>query len=127
MSDKPLEQKTQPRCGARLPVYVGLHLAILLYASTGIFTKQASAQPFLSAKFILFYGIAILLMFLYALLWQQFLKVMPLNTAYANKSVSTVWTMLFGALLFKEQITWGMMLGAVVIIVGVYLVVTADE
>lgn len=127
MSDKPLEQKTQPRRGARLPVYIGLHLAILLYASTGIFTKQASAQPFLSAKFILFYGIAILLMFLYALLWQQFLKVMPLNTAYANKSVSTVWTMLFGALLFKEQITWGMMLGAVVIIVGVYLVVTADE
>ena len=108
-------------------MYIGLHLAILLYASTGIFTKQASAQPFLSAKFILFYGIAILLMFLYALLWQQFLKVMPLNTAYANKSVSTVWTMLFGALLFKEQITWGMMLGAVVIIVGVYLVVTADE
>ena len=80
MSDKPLEQKTQPRRGARLPVYIGLHLAILLYASTGIFTKQASAQSFLSAKFILFYGIAILLMFLYALLWQQFLKVMPLNT-----------------------------------------------
>ena len=52
---------------------------------------------------------------------------MPLNTAYANKSVSTVWTMLFGAVFFKETISWTMVLGAAVIIAGVSLVVTSDE
>ena len=107
--------------------FAGLQAAVLLFSATGILTKLASKEAFLSMRFLLLYGGAVLLMVVYAFLWQQFLKVMPLNTAYANKSVSTVWTMLFGALLFKEQITWGMMLGAVVIIVGVYLVVTADE
>ena len=108
-----------------LPI-IGLHLAVLLFSVTGIFTKLASKQPFLSLKFLLFYGIAIFLMFLYALLWQQFLKIMPLNTAYANKSVSTVWTMLFGVLFFHETVTWTMVAGAALIIVGVYLVVTSD-
>ena len=75
------------RPGKRLLPYLGLHLSILLFSATGIFTKLASRQPFLSWKFILLYGTAILLMFVYALLWQQFLKIMPLNTAYANKSV----------------------------------------
>ena len=88
---------------------------------------MASGTLFLSVRFILFYGAVILLMLIYAILWQQFLKIMPLNTAYANRSVSTVWTMLFGALLFHEKITWTMILGAAIIIVGVYLVVTADE
>lgn len=115
------------RPGKRLLPYLGLHLSILLFSATGIFTKLASRQPFLSWKFILLYGTAILLMFVYALLWQQFLKIMPLNTAYANKSVSTVWTMLFGAVFFRETISWTMVLGAAVIIAGVYLVVTSDE
>jgi drug/metabolite transporter (DMT)-like permease len=35
--------------------------------------------------------------------------------------------MLIAFLAFHEQVTWNMMLGAVVIISGVYLVVTADE
>ena len=126
MKDKMNNQKTKFR-GKRLAGIVGLQLSVLLYSTTGIFTKMASAQTFLSARFILLYGASIFLMFIYALLWQQFLKIMPLNTAYANRSVSTVWTMLFGALLFHETITWTMILGATIIIVGVYLVVTADE
>ena len=106
---------------------LGLQASILLFSATGIFTKLASKQPFLSLKFILLYGTAIFLMFVYALLWQQFLKRLPLSTAYANKSVATVWTMLFGHVFFQEEIRLTMVLGAIIIIVGVYLVVTADE
>lgn len=108
-------------------VLLQLHIAILVYSTTGIFTKLASQQNFLSWNFLLFYGIAISIMFLYAVLWQQFLKVMPLNTAYANKSVSTIWTMIFGYVVFKETITIPMVIGACIIIIGVYLAVTADE
>ena len=111
----------------RILVFLSLHIAILLYSTTGIFTKLASKQPVLSCKFILLYGSAIFLMFVYALLWQQFLKRMPLNTAYANKSMSTIWTMVFGCVVFREKITIGMLVGGVIIIIGVYLVVTADE
>lgn len=126
MSDNSSMQK-KPGSGKQILSIVGLQLAVLMYSATGIFTKMASGYPMLSLPFILFYGAAIFLMFVYALLWQQFLKIMPLNTAYANRSVSTVWTMLFGALFFHEKVTWTMILGAAVIIVGVYLVVTADE
>lgn len=127
MNDKIINQRNSEGRKKRLLGIVGLHLAIFLYSTTGIFTKMASGTPFLSARFVLFYGAVILLMLIYAILWQQFLKIMPLNTAYANRSVSTVWTMLFGALLFHERITWTMILGAAIIIVGVCLVVTADE
>ena len=67
------------------------------------------------------------MMIVYAVLWQQFLKIMPLNTAYANKSVSTVWTIILGAMVFHEKVTRNMVIGAVLIIAGIYLVVTADE
>ena len=127
MKDKTINQKSSGSGKKRLLGIVGLQLSVLLYSITGIFTKMASACRFLSVQFLLLYGVSIFLMFIYALLWQQFLKIMPLNTAYANKSISTIWTMLFGALLFHEKITWTMILGAAVIIVGVYLVVTADE
>ena len=127
MNDKIINQRNWEGRNKRLLGIVGLQLSVLLYSITGIFTKMASACRFLSVQFLLLYGAGIFLMFIYALLWQQFLKIMPLNTAYANKSISTIWTMLFGALLFHERITWTMILGAAVIIVGVYLVVTADE
>ncbi len=106
---------------------IGLQLAVLMFASSNIFTKLASVQEFLSVRFLLLYGAAILIMFAYAVLWQQFLKYIPLTTAYASKSVSTVWTMLFGFLIFRETVTVSMVIGAAVIIVGVFIVVTADE
>ena len=107
--------------------FVCLQVAVLLFSATGIFTKLASREAFLSGRFILLYGSAVLLMVVYAFLWQQFLKVMPLNTAYAGKSMSTVWSILFGCIFFHEQVSLGMILGSAIIIVGVYLVVTADE
>ena len=127
MNDKIINQRNSEGRKKRLLGIVGLQLSVLLYSITGIFTKMASACRFLSVQFLLLYGAVILLMLIYAILWQQFLKIMPLNTAYANRSVSTVWTMLFGALLFHERLTWTMIVGAAIIIVGVCLVVTADE
>ena len=107
--------------------FAGLQAAVLLFSATGILTKLASKEAFLSMRFLLLYGGAVLLMVVYAFLWQQFLKILPLNTAYAGKSMSTVWTILFGVTVFHEQISIGMIVGAAIIIAGVYLVVTADE
>lgn len=120
-----VQKSNKPK--SRVLLLIGLQLAVLMFASSGIFTKLASAQEFLSFQFLLLYGVAIMIMFVYAVLWQQFLKHIPLTTAYASKSVSTVWTMLFGFLVFRETVTVSMMIGAVVIIVGVFIVVTADE
>ena len=59
--------------------------------------------------------------------WQQVLKRMPLNFAYSNKGVCTLWTALFGLAFFGEQMTWGKAAGLVVVLAGVALVVTDHE
>ncbi len=104
-----------------------LHGMLLVYSVGGIFSKLASAEEFLSPKFVIFYGLVVANLGVYAILWQQLLKKLPLITAYANKAVLVVWGMLWGWLIFREAITLQMIIGAVVIMVGIYLVVTADE
>ena len=81
----------------------------------------------MSFKFVLFYGLVILLLGIYALLWQQIIKRMPLTTAYANKAVTVVWGMVWGALLFQEDITLQKCIGAAIIVVGVILYAFSDS
>ena len=108
-------------------VLVLLHISLLCSSLSGVCSKFAAQQEFLSLKFIFWYGLVLLIMFGYAIVWQQILKRMPLTVAYANKPVGLIWGMLWGALIFKERITWNMILGAGIIFVGICLVVTADE
>ena len=101
---------------------------MLMVFSLGVVcSKLASTQEFLSFPFFLFYGLLLLSLAFYAVMWQQFLKVMPLTTAYANKSVIIIWGMIWGSVIFGEKITWNMILGALIIMIGVYLMVCEDE
>lgn len=104
-----------------------LQLCILAFSMSSVLEKLAANQPFLSMDWILLYAGALLIIGLYALAWQQFLKRIPLSTAYANRAMTMLWSMAFGVLFFKETITWNMVLGVIVIAVGVYFVVTGDE
>lgn len=106
--------------------YLFLHVCLLLYSIGGIFSKTASSKKFLSLEFIFFYGLFILVLFIYAVLWQQILKKFPLTVAFANKSVVIMWGILWGYLFFSETFRWGMILGATIIISGIYLVVSDD-
>lgn len=106
--------------------FIVLHVILLLYACSDIASKLASSQEFLSLGFLALYGGMIIILGIYAIFWQQILKKIPLITAYANKSVTIIWGMLFGALLFKEHISWNQILGAVIIMIGVYFVVLED-
>lgn len=107
-------------------LYVGLHFCILLFSFSGVFSKLASRFPTLSWGFLLCYGVSLFVCFVYAILWQQFLKQMPLNTAYSNRILTMVWSMVWGALFFGEAITLPMILGTVIILFGLRMVVTAD-
>lgn len=111
----------------RIKSYILLHIVLVLYSMGGICSKLAAGQAFLSFKFILFYGILLLDLAVYALLWQQILKQLPLVTAYANKAVTVIWGMLWGYLFFQEQIRLQQILGGLIIIAGVYFVVTEKE
>ncbi len=106
--------------------YVFLHIIIFLLSLGGILSKTASTRDFLSFEFLFFYGLMIFNLGLYAVLWQQMIKRIPLTTAFCNKAVSIIWGMLWGILFFHEIITWNMILGAVIVIIGVILVVRSD-
>lgn len=107
-------------------LFLVLHLSILVSSLSGICSKMAARQDTLPA-FLFWYGGVLLIMAVYAVVWQQILKKMPLTVAYANKPVSLIWGMIWGSLIFHEKITWNMVIGAAVIFSGIWMVVTADE
>lgn len=116
-----LEKKTSWK------VIAALHLLLVLYSFESVCSKMASQQEMFSFKFFLFYGLVLFLLFFYALAWQRILKYMPLTVAYANKGITIVWGIIWGALLFKEAITIKTIIGGVIILIGIYLVVTNNE
>ncbi len=110
----------------KLRNFLFLHASLLFYSIAGIFSKKASSYTFLSKEFIFFYGMFMMVLFVYAILWQQILKRFPLSVAFANKAIIILWGIIWGYLFFGEALRWGMLFGALVIVTGIYLVVS-DE
>lgn len=104
-----------------------LHIILLIYSAGTICSKLAAGEPFLSVKFIIFYGGVLLSLAIYAVAWQQVIKVLPLTTAFANKAVTMIWGLIWGTLIFREKITPGKIAGALIVAAGVILYVTAAE
>lgn len=108
-------------------VFLLLHVGLLVSSLSGVFSKKAALSETFSLQFVFWYGLVLVSMFAYAVLWQQILKRMDLTMAYANKPIGLVWGMIWGTLLFKDVITVRMIIGALVIFAGIFLVVTSDE
>ena len=104
-----------------------MHFGFLIYSFYTVIGKIASRYDFLSLHFCLFYCILILILFGYAVLWQQVLKKIPLSFATANKAVTIVWGMLWSFLFFNEEITLKKIIGSVIIISGIFLLSTTTE
>lgn len=92
-----------------------------IYACTGICTKMASRQEILSWPYLLWIAGAVGVMGVYALLWQQVIRQMPISTAYMFKGTSLIFVLLFSALLFGEGITTNNLIGSAIIIAGIVL------
>ena len=108
-------------------VYLALHLLLMAYSVSGILSKLAAEQDFLSFKFCLYYAGILAILAVYAIGWQQIIKRMPLTTAFSNKAVTVVWGILWGVLFFGETLTVGKIAGAVLVIGGVVIFAATDE
>lgn len=110
----------------RFKNYFLLHLNILLFSFTGVFSKKASLEwNKHGLKSPLFYLFLFLMMgncFIYALAWQKVIKKFDLNTAYANKSVYLIWSQIWAVLIFKELLSPQNMIGLMVVFIGVLVV-----
>ncbi len=95
---------------------------IAIYTLAGVMGKIASQEEYLSMRFILFYGLEILILGFYAILWQQMIKRTELSIAYANRAIALMWSLIWAVLFFQETITVKNIIGGAIIIVGTMIV-----
>ncbi|MBR4470652.1 MAG: transporter [Erysipelotrichaceae bacterium] len=112
---------------SKLKSLIALHLSLLLFSASMIFSKYCSMQSFLSFRYILFFGMQVFCLGIFAVVWQMVLKKIPLSIAYANKGITIVWGMLIGYFLFHEKVSLMNIVGALIIIIGIVVIETGDQ
>lgn len=112
---------------SQIRYYIILHLIIALYSIISVLSKFAAREEFLSWGYIFFYGAVIVALLLYAVVWQQVLKKVDLNVAYASKAVTVIWSTLWGVIIFSETLSWNNIVGGLIVLSGVILMVTGGE
>lgn len=108
----------------RVADYVLLYFGFFIYSLVSVFAKFASVQT--DYKMIVFLGCEVVLLAIYAVLWQQILKRFSLVTAMSNKGVTVILGMIWSVIFFKDTITLWNIVGAVIIISGIYLVSNSE-
>lgn len=100
---------------------------VFLFSIAALCSKLAAKNPIVSLRFWLFYGLALCIMAVYAVIWQQLLKFLPITTAYAAKGMTALWSALWGVCFFGETISPKQLLSAAVIAAGVGLVISNES
>lgn len=112
---------------SKIGSFISLHLLLVLYSLTDLFGKAAAGFPFTDVRFFLCYGGVLLVLFVYAIGWQQLIKRLPLTTAFANKAITVFWGLVWGVLFFQEDLTLLKVMGAGIVVAGVVLFSRADN
>lgn len=124
---KLVEVKNEGKKKAKLKDIFMLQIVIAIYTLSTVFAKFASGQEFMSFKFILYYGLEMLILAVYAVVWQQLIKKFDISVAYANKAMGLLWSIVWAILIFNETITIKNVIGVVIVIVGTIIVNSEDE
>ena len=108
--------------------YILLHLDIMLFSFTSVFSKLASVQfnkkGIWSIWLYVFLFLMLLNCFVYALAWQKVIRRFELNVAYANRTVYLIWSQVWAVMIFHENLTARNILGLLIVFVGVMIVST---
>lgn len=111
--------------------YIFLHLAVVLFSFTSVFSKSASIQlksgglknPLLYVfVFLMFFDC-----FVYAICWQKIIKKFDLNIGYANRSVYLLWSQVWAVSIFGEKLSVRNMVGILIVLIGVVVVSLSAE
>lgn len=101
-----------------------LQLSIMIYTTSGIVSKYAAAYEVMSFGFIACYCVEVLILGIYAIIWQQLIGRMELSIAYANKSATLIWSVVWSLLIFKDPISIQNIIGIVIVMAGILLINT---
>lgn len=103
-----------------------LQAIIVLYTVSSVMAKFASAGETLE-QVILYFGLDLFFLGVYAICWQQMIKRFPLSVAYANRAIALLWSALWAKLIFGEQITIKQLFAISLVIIGTMIVNTDKQ
>ncbi len=95
-----------------------LQAVVIVFTISSIIAKFASGQEFMTPAFVVFYGLEIAVLGIYAILWQQVIKKFDLSIAYANKAMGILWSMIWAVLIFHNEITIQNLIGVCLVVAG---------
>ena len=102
----------------RLKDILILQAVIVIYTLSSVMAKLASGQEAFAELMIL--GV-------YAILWQQMIKKFELSVAYTNRAMALLWSMLWAVVLFHDRVTMKNVIGVALVIVGTLIVNGGEE
>ena len=104
-----------------------LQLIVMIFSLSSVTAQFASGQKFMTRGFILFYGLEVVILAVYALLWQQAIKKFDISIAYANKAMVLLWGLLWSVVIFHDSITVRKVFGVALVICGVIILNRGQE
>lgn len=109
----------------RLADFALLYIDFLIYSLVSVFAKTASGQDTLM-EMLLFMALEFCMLGVYAVIWQQAIKRFPLIIAMSNKGITVILALVWSVLIFDENITVWNIVGAAMIIFGIWMVSQDD-
>ena len=95
--------------------------AVMIYTLSGIMAKFAAGAVAME-KMLLFFCLDLFFLGIYALIWQQLIKGLPLSVAYANRAMALLWSALWAKIIFKEEIALKQIAAIGLVIVGIMMI-----
>ncbi|MCI8417961.1 MAG: EamA family transporter [Lachnospiraceae bacterium] len=105
-----------------IKMILALQLVVMLYTLSSVAAKLASGEEAFSMAFLLYYGVEILILGIYAIAWQQIIKRCDLSVAYANRSMAILWSLIWTVVFFQESLTKKNIIGVMIVFVGTMIV-----
>lgn len=103
-----------------------LQVIIILYTVSSVMAKLASTSETIE-KLILFFALDLFFLGVYAICWQQMIKIFPLSVAYANRAIALLWSAVWAKVIFGEDISVRQMIAIGIVIIGMMIINTEKE
>lgn len=103
-----------------------LQAVVIIYTLSSVVAKYATGQELFSFSFFLFYGLEIVILGVYAILWQQMIKRFDLSVAYANRAMALLWSAVWAIVLFRDTLALKQVIGIAFVVLGT-VIVNSDQ
>ena len=107
--------------------YIALQVIYFIYACSSLFGKKAGEYPVFSFSFLVRYAGVLSCMLIYAAIWQQVIRHLPLIMAYVSRAVTVLWGVVLGMFFYKEKISLRQTFALFLIMAGIVLFASSDH